>query len=880
MVMIVINGLVSAKMNFRLKKLHTCMPNQIIKLQLTAFYFITCTMVLANNGIAQTMLFPSGISKKVTQASPLDQLIITNAKGNVVVVIDGNGNEYFRSAIKPIIPFTVGGALGKHSVLSIDQNNQKKVILEFDVNATTSVDDGGYYKNMFHLFYRGMFADADAKDGTYPVTWNEKTYRVIVPWVLDNFHTLKGLQYFLPNGKELIDIMRQSQREDGMIYSFIQYMPNADYWLTRDKYSGYSKKIGDKVFVRQPTENHPEYIYVNTIHACWKSDGDDEWMKKNLKSASLALDYCLKDPSRWSKRFGLLKRVYTIDSWDFAVEDEYMPDIGITNSMIIDPVKSKFGVFFGDNTGYITACYQLSEMFQFANAAANAAAWKKRGDEVKERLDKLAWNGKFFTHFIDEDPTVIRKLGVDEKSQLAQSNAYSLNRNISASQSKAIIKTYMDLKNNLPVGSPGEWYAIYPPFQKGFGTHGDIWQYMNGGVGGHVAGELALGAYNNGYEKYGTDILNRLFELGKKYDNKIWFAYTGSIPSSPPPSPVYRSLDLSAFANMDITNTANGQAIPWMMSKRTGDDLHTLSFGKQTLASINFQIIDPSQNNRKAVLAISRQKGFPASAEIPVNDTAGCIYLLHTSAKAASENIVGHVKINYEDGSNKLQYLVMEKHLTYWWFSQLKTDYSGIAWYGKNDVSEGVGLSWCALNNPSPNKKIKSITFEAPEGDGIYTLFALTLADKPHYIPVKPTSFGGPDNWAAATAMTAMVEGLAGIKNAQGSQAYTSAVVSPKWTTTPADSISVCIRYAASNAYTAYKFYHYKTKKQIELYITGSGKKTKVHLLLPDGALQAKTVTMNGKPILFTNSRQEEGASYVDFDNDPLLPGRIIISYK
>jgi hypothetical protein len=107
-----------------------------------------------------------------------------------------------------------------------------------------------------------------------------------VPWVLDNFHTTKGLQYFLPNGKELIDIMRQSQRDDGMIYSFIQYMPNADYWLTRDKFSGYSKMIGDKVFVRQPTENHPEYIYVNTIYACWKSDGDDGWMKKNLSSAS------------------------------------------------------------------------------------------------------------------------------------------------------------------------------------------------------------------------------------------------------------------------------------------------------------------------------------------------------------------------------------------------------------------------------------------------------------------------------------------------------------------------------------------------------------------------------------------------------------------
>ena len=30
---------------------------------------------------------------------------------------------------------------------------------------------------------------------------------------------------------------------------------------------------------------------------------------------------------------------------------------------------------------------------------------EQRGDEISERLNKLAWNGKFFTHFIDEDST-------------------------------------------------------------------------------------------------------------------------------------------------------------------------------------------------------------------------------------------------------------------------------------------------------------------------------------------------------------------------------------------------------------------------------------------------------------------------------------------
>lgn len=821
----------------------------------------------------------SSISASVTTAKPLDVLQLLHASGKEIRIRDGKGREYVRCSTKPVISFRVAGALGTHTIESLSANNTTQRLLEFTVTAHTKIDDGGYYRDMFTLFYKGMFADADAPNGTYPLQWNGKSYQVVVPWVLDNFHTNKGLQYFLPNGKELVDIMREAQREDGMIYSFIQYMPNADYFLTRDKTSGYSKKIGDRIFVRQPTENHPEYIYVNTIYACWKSDGNEEWMRKNLASAAAALNYCHRDPSRWSNRFGLLKRVYTIDSWDFAVEDEYTPDIGITNSMMIDPVLSKFGVFFGDNTGYIAACYQLAEMYEQVNEREQAANWKKQGDEIRDRLNKLSWNGRFFTHFIDEDPSVIRKLGVDEKTQIAQSNAYSLNRNLDQVQKAAILSTYQQLQQKLPVGSPGEWYSIYPPFEKGFETHGAKWQYMNGGVGGHVAGELALGAYTSGFEKYGTDILNRLFELGKKHVNKIWFSYTGA--ETPAPSkPRFRPVGLKDQANMDITNTRNDRALPWMLSKKPGDDLHQLPTGQQVLAGIPFHLQDPADNQRKAIVAVSRQAGFPNSIEIPINDTVGCFYLLHTAAKAASENIAGQLTIRYTDGTSRVQYLVMEKHLTYWWFSQLKTSYSGIAWYGKNDVSEGIGLSWAAINNPAPGKKVQSLQVEAAAGSGIYTLLGLTVSNQPHLEPVKPTSFGGPDNWAAATAMAGLIEGLAGCRNAAGSVAFRNAVVAPKWTTTPSDSIAVCVTYAGSNAYTAYRFEHHSNRKEIELYLTSSGERISLQLLLPATASSLISVTKGGQPVKYRIRKHEQGGSYVELEHHPLQTQQLLIRYQ
>ena len=807
-----------------------------------------------------------------TEAKPLQDLSIIGARGKTIEVTDGSGTVYLKTMVSPVVHFRVGGALGKHTIYVIDANGHKNILFRFTVDAGTDIDDGGYYKKMFDLFYKGMDAGKE-----YSITWNGKAYRYFEPWVLDHSQNMMGLKYFKPYGTEFVDLMRQTQRSDGMIYSFVHDEANVDYFLTRDKISGYTQMIGDRAFTRQPTENHPEFLYVNTIYQCWQAGANDKWMESNLQSASRALDYTINDPARWSKRFGLLKRVYTIDSWDFAVEDEYMPDIGITSSMMIDPVKSKFGIFFGDNTGYITSCYELAEMLEHAGKTREAAIYKSRGDLLKERLNKLSWNGKYFTHFIDEDSTVVRHLGVDEKSQIAQGNAYSLNRDISAEQSKAIIETYLNLKNHLPVGSPGEWYAIYPPFQKGFNKHDAVWQYMNGGVGGHVAGELARGAYANGYEKYGTDILDRLFELGKKYDGKIYFSYTGSIPP-PPAAPVYQPLNLAAFANMDIGNTDNKTSISWMKSVREGDDFRELPVGEQTFAGIRFNVTDPALNNHKAVIAVSKSAGLPATVDIPVNKTAACIYLLHTSGKPASENVAGSVIFQYDDGSTRTNYIINGKQLVYWWFARLKTDYSGIAWYGKNKVSEGIGLSWCAINNPEPDKKISKLIIAAPDGNSIYAVFAITLSNQEHFVPVNPVSFGGPDNWAAATAMAALVEGLAGVRNTPGTRAFSDPYISPRWVTTKSDTVNVTIRYAASEGYVAYHFNHNPEKKIIGILAASSGNRIHYHILLPDKTEKVKSVLINQKKVLFSMNRIES-SDYVDFSAAGTGAEEIIIYY-
>ncbi|NJK87392.1 MAG: hypothetical protein HC906_16830, partial [Bacteroidales bacterium] len=148
----------------------------------------------------------------------------------------------------------------------------------------------------------------------------------------------------------------------------------------------------------------------------------------------------------------MLKRPYCIDSWDFQVEDEYTPESLLSPTMVVVPGKTKYGIFFGDNTGYLEACNQLSEMYSYAGDKDKAHKYSKRAEEIMEKLTELSWNGNYFIHFIDEDPKVKRNLGVDEKSQIAQGNMYSVNRGLSHEMNTAIINTYLKLKENLPAG--------------------------------------------------------------------------------------------------------------------------------------------------------------------------------------------------------------------------------------------------------------------------------------------------------------------------------------------------------------------------------------------------------------------------------------------
>ncbi len=399
---------------------------------------------------------------------------------------------------------------------------------------------------------------------------------------------------------------------------------------------------------------------------------------------------------------------------------------------------------------------------------------------------------------------------------------------------------------------------------------------MNGGVAGHAAGELARGAFENGYEKYGSEILEKLLTLGKENGNRIWFAYTGSIPPPPPP-PRFITVNIAEQANMDLWDKGGNGVAPWMNTTRPGNDMRGIPTGDQVFQNIPFKVIDPAGNQRRSVISVSTSPGSTRTAEVPVMNTAACIYLLHSSSDNIPGNVAGAITFRYTDGTEASQYIMKGKEVTNWWFSSLQNEHAGVAWWGPNLCSTKVGVCWAAIHNPWPTKEIASLLFHAPLEGGIYAILGITLSDTDHYVKPKVESFGGPDNWAAANAMAALVEGLAGVKN--DGLAFDKVILSPRWPSAGVDSVSVTIRLAASEGYVAYQYAHNKTSQIIEMVLTGSGTEVRNHILLPESNQSVNSVRANGQPIEYSISKTEN-SSYIDFNLELPAVHHITIDYS
>ncbi len=790
---------------------------------------------------------------------PLDWIEITGAEKGVIVVYDGTGREYARGNAGETFKFQVGGSLGTQTAFLMNKKEQVVERITFKVDCQTEIDDaGGEYSELMDILYWTM---VKGQGETEIVRYEGEFYSLFVRWLRDHVHTMKGMKYFYPELKSGIDLYAKSQREDGMIWDNIYpRTKEKNYSDKRFGYAGFIRPIENSTyeFKRIPVEADVEYLFFEGLYYTWKATGDDAWMASKLDNAMLALKYCTTDEYRWSEKYQLVKRGFTIDTWDFQADE----DAAITGDiMVIDKDKTRFGVMFGDNTGLIVGCRYLSEMLDHAGRASEAREVRQMGRDIKQRLDQLSWNGRFYTHHVPEDPGIVRDLGVDHSRLVSLSNAYSLNRDLTREQCRSIIRTYQEIRREMPESSPGEWYAIYPPFERGFNKQSAKWEYVNGGVTPIVAGELAHGAFENGYEEYGVDILNRLKALAKKTDNYLHCTYRGA--KAEPPERDFTKLDIQSVANTDFSGEGADGVPGW--TGQGGNDLQEMITGELEFHDIPFTVIDPEDNGRRACLGLSGASGYASQSSLSVGETAGSIYLLHTKAGGA---MAGSVTLQYEDGSSYTDYIASGK-IGGWWMPNdpprnRKMPVCKVAWRGGNEVFHNVGVFVYGLNNPHPEKVIKSIDFEGVKNNTKWFVLGITLSDAPVFFDPGAISYGIPDNWGAAAVVYALVEGLAGVKD--DGVAFDRALLSPRWSASEVSEVNATIKYEASGGYLSYSYKHDAERQELDLQFTGTADETKAEVLLPK-ALQVYSVTLDGEKVNHTLKQVGESA-YVCLDVD------------
>jgi len=364
---------------------------------------------------------------------------------------------------------------------------------------------------------------------------------------------------------------------------------------------------------------------------------------------------------------------------------------------------------------------------------------------------------------------------------------------------------------------------------------------MNGGVTTIVAGELAHGAFEHGFESYGVDILDRLLVLSEKTKGFLHCTYRGAMPS--PPERNFTPLSLKELANTDFRgNTVKGVA-GW-----TGEgenDLHQFPTGQQVFHGVPFAIIDPAQNGRKACLGLSAAENYTDHAVLKVGQRAASVYLLHTTGK---NYYAGSVSLDYADGSGHIDHMGPGK-VSNWWYptapqDRKQTPHMRVAWRGENRYSRNVGVCLYGLNNPHPEKQIESITFRSAGDPNKWMVLGVTLSDQPVYFEPDFISAGIPDNWGAAAVVYALVEGLCGVKD--HGTAYSHALLAPRWHAAGEKEASVTITYPASGGYITYRYHH--AGGVIRIDFTGSMEEADIRLLLPEGAA-VSGVRINGDPV-------------------------------
>lgn len=331
-------------------------------------------------------------------------------------------------------------------------------------------------------------------------------------WVRDHIHQSKAFCHWEYDQTSFLDFILDTQRADGQFFELIKQWDDY-HWSYVGPDCAILYPEDNQTLVRLELEADIEYLMVEGCLQAWRATGDDAWLKRALPRLEKGIDYQTSDAKRWDAAHGLCKRPYTLDTWDFTMD----PKSG-TDRRIVE--GRPMAIMHGDNTGVYQAMNQLAWIDERFGEAEKAAAWRRRATALKANMMRQLWNGTFFRHQL---PLNCAPYDGNETNRLTLSMSYALNRGVlTREQCRGVIDEYRR-RRTLTKGF-AEWFTCDPAYEPAFGTV-KAGEYVNGGISPFTAGELARGAFENGYEAYGWDIVSRLVKMILRDDGKLFFLY-------------------------------------------------------------------------------------------------------------------------------------------------------------------------------------------------------------------------------------------------------------------------------------------------------------------------------------------------------------------
>ena len=382
----------------------------------------------------------------------------------------------------------------------------------------------GTYNN-WELAYPGVLTTRDHNLGDTmwhlrKVVWADRRQvfidgRVLVcqlNWVRDHIHQMKSYCHWEFDMTSFLDFILDTQRADGQFYELMKQLDDY-HWSFVNPDCRIIYPEDNQALIRLELEADIEYLMVEGCLQAWRVTGDDEWLKRALPRLEKGIDYQTSDIKRYDAKLGLCKRPYTIDTWDFTAD----PLSGRNRTIQLD---EPMAAMHGDNTGVIQAMNQLAWINERFGNTTKAAEWRERSARLHASVMKHLWNGRFFRHQL---PLNCPPQDENEENRLSMSDAYALNRGVlTREECRSIIEEYRSRRTK--TAAFAEWFTIDPVYED-FGPNHRKGQYVNGAICPFTAGELAKGAFENGYEAYGWDIIERLIEMVLRDEGKIFFLY-------------------------------------------------------------------------------------------------------------------------------------------------------------------------------------------------------------------------------------------------------------------------------------------------------------------------------------------------------------------